>query len=954
MFQIIVKCWRVISSIGIDPNTGFSKYKPIILTNRIAFTIILLGFITLINYRINDLQSATNLQTISILFFGLPLVFNYFKRFRLAKITLLASANISLFLSSSLLGYGSGEHYAYFALMIGPFILFKREEKLWMWFFSVFSGFCLVMLEMTGYSLLLLRDLPEDMQKSVYLTNLGVTTVMVIFAINYFRNISEKHIDTIIHDAYEDLKAVFNNSYDAIFILNPHTKNIVDCNERALTIFGFKNHTEALGNSLFSLQKNPDDLRLPIDMHDSLVADRQYLTCEGKEFWGNLAITNVIIDDKALWIARVTDVTESKESSILLENLTRDLEKVQEIAKLSYFHLDAKTREVVYCSKRIIQYLSLPDKPAKPSLEQLVADTHPDYLEQFMTCIDLALTQRIPFNIEIPVLYHQQIRWFSTKSELVTNEQDEVVTLICTSLDITERKQAEEKLQESERNYRKLASNIPDTDIFLFDDQGRIILAEGTIMQRHGLSHGFFEGKHIYDIVDDAYKPLIVPLYEAVLQGEQVAQDIAMGEEFLNMRGVPLRDTQGNISGGLMVSQDITLRKQNEQELVQAKEKAEDASIAKAQFLSIMSHELRTPLNAVIGISHLLLEEAPQPEQLENLHLLRFSAENLLVLINDILDFSKIEAGKVVLETVGFNIRQLLDSTTQMQKIQADEKNLSLTLNIAPDVPDWVSGDPTRLSQILNNLLSNAIKFTSEGSVSLQVVLWQKNQQRATLSFSVKDSGIGIPPDKIDAIFDQFSQADSHTTRQFGGTGLGLAITKKLLLLHNSDIQVSSQVGQGTIFSFDLTFGVEDKPKKEEKKSSSDTAKVALNGVKVLLVEDNATNILIAGKFLKRWQVDFDQAGNGEQAIKKASAHAYDLILMDLQMPVMDGYQAAIEIRKFNKQIPIIALTASAMLEVKEKIRDAKMNDIVVKPFDPEDLYQKIHTWAAPRATAIQ
>ncbi len=821
----IINFWKKISYLGISKNASFANAKPIILTNRISLLVCLVCFLLFFNYWLHDVRSVAYLQFFSIFFFAFTLVLNYLKRFKASRVLFLASANISVFITSSMLGYESGEHLAYFPLMIAPFILFNKKEISLTWLFAIISGLGITFLEITNYELLSLGNLPLPLTKSLSMGNSIATVALVAIGIGYFRNISEEHIDTIIHDAYEDLKAIFNNSYDAIFILNPDTNDILDCNERALTIFGFKNRAEAFGKPFFSLQKNPVDTRIQ-DTHDSRVADRQYLTCEGTAFWGNLAITHVVTDDKALRIARVTDITESKK--------------------------------------------------------------------------------------------------------------------------------AEEKLKESEINYRKLASNIPDTDIFLFDNEWRIILAEGTIMQKQGLGPDFFEGKFIHNIIDATYKPHITPLYEAVLKGEQVTRDIAMGEEFLNMRGVPLRDTQGNISGGLMVSQDITLRKQNEQELVQAKEKAEDASIAKAQFLSTMSHELRTPLNAVIGISHLLLQEAPQPEQLENLHLLRFSAENLLALINDILDFSKIEVGKVVLETVGFNIRQLLDSTTQLQKIRANEKNLSLTLDIAPDVPDWVLGDPTRLSQILNNLLSNAIKFTSEGGVSLQVALRQKNQQIATLSFSVKDSGIGIPPDKIDTIFDQFSQADSHTTRQFGGTGLGLAITKKLLLLHNSNIQVSSQVGQGTLFSFDLTFGMEDEPKKEDKKSPSDAAKVALNGVKVLLVEDNAANLLIAGKFLKNWQVNFDQAGNGQQAIEKVSAHAYDLILMDLQMPVMDGYQAAIEIRKFNKQIPIIALTASAMLEVKAKIREAMMDDIVVKPFDPEDLYQKINTWATPRTTAIQ
>ncbi len=948
----IVKWWKLISYIGVNKANRFANYKLIVLTNQISFVTFLLGIIVLISYGIDRLSLAIYIQSVSVVFYGLPLVFNYFQRFELAKVVLILSANISLFLTSSMLGYNSGEHYAYFALMVGPFLLFDKGEKGKMWFFSLLSGAFLIALHLTDFSLLLLPTLSEDIQKSIFLTSVGATIVIILAAINYFRRISDQHIDTIIQNTYEELKAIFDNSMDAIFILNPKTKIITECNDRSLEIFGFPHRKNFIGNNFFSLQKEFPDTSVMATIEQAIARDKRwtsdgkYQQYNGDEFWGNLALTYVELEDRNLLVARLTDITENKENAILLENLTQDLKKVQKIVKLGYWHLDVATNHVIHCSEEVRNQFLLDDTLEEITFDQFVTHVHKKDLSKIKKALSTLLSDKKTFELEFRVISQGDPTWIYTKSDLVVNEQGEVVKVICTSLDITERKKAEERLKASEKNYRKLASNIPDTDIFLFNKQLRIILAEGTIMQKHGLSSRFFEGKLVDEVLDEKFKDRIKPLYEAVIKGEKISTDIALKEEFLNMRGVPLRDANNVINGGLMVSQDITLRKRNEQELIKAKEEAERASMAKAQFLSTMSHELRTPLNAVIGISHYLLQEDLKPEQSENLHLLRFSAENLLALINDILDFSKIEAGKVELEKIEFSIAELLNSIIQTMKFRAEEKNLQLDLKVAEEIPDFVIGDPTKLSQIMNNLVGNAIKFTEKGSVGVKVTVQEKNDKSITLSFVVEDTGVGIPDKKLETIFEQFSQADSNTTRKFGGTGLGLTITKKLLELQNSKINVSSTLNQGSVFSFTLTYDIAQAPKKKyENTSMSKIQQEGFQGMKVLLVEDNPANVLIASKFMERWKLAHDHAENGEVAVKMAAAYAYNLILMDLQMPVMDGYQAAREIRKFDQTVPIIALTASAMLETKLKIRDVGMDEIITKPFNPAELYQKIVDW---------
>lgn len=381
-----------------------------------------------------------------------------------------------------------------------------------------------------------------------------------------------------------------------------------------------------------------------------------------------------------------------------------------------------------------------------------------------------------------------------------------------------------------------------------------------------------------------------------------------------------------------------------EEELIEAKRQAEHASMAKAQFLSTMSHEIRTPLNAVIGISHLLLQDDPRPEQLENLHALRFSGENLLALINDILDFSKIEAGKIEFEEVDFSLSQLLKGIQHSLAFKAEEKGVTLRISQNEAIPETLTGDPTRLSQIMNNLVSNAIKFTQQGSVEVRVKIASQEEGKVKLTFEVEDSGIGIPEEKQSHIFDSFSQASSDTTRHYGGTGLGLAITKKLLELQGSQIQLNSREGEGSLFYFDLEFKVSNQ--RIEDKSvfvQGNEPFHSLEGYKVLLVEDNKMNVIVARQFLNKWKLAFEHAENGQEAVDRViGGEQYDLILMDLQMPVLDGYEASLHIRKVFPTLPIIALTASAMLEIQERVYKVGMNDFVTKPFNPRELYHKI------------
>lgn len=388
-------------------------------------------------------------------------------------------------------------------------------------------------------------------------------------------------------------------------------------------------------------------------------------------------------------------------------------------------------------------------------------------------------------------------------------------------------------------------------------------------------------------------------------------------------------------------------------ELEKANKEIRESSHLKELFLANTSHEIRTPLNAIIGFTNLLMSTKVDEVQSKYLDNIKASGNNLLVVINDILDFSKIESGKLDLEQIDFDFKNMIKHAVNTLSVKSEEKNITIETHVSPDIPEIIVGDPVRINQILINLLGNSLKFTeNDGNIKLFVTRGQSTPDRVKLLFKVQDNGIGIPKDKLGQIFQSFTQGDRDTTRKYGGTGLGLSIVKQLIELQNGEISVESELGVGTSFTFYLLLR-ESEPKHEGhiKHQRTNKSQPRAGRIRILLVEDNLINQQLAYDTIKAWNPDIhiDTATNGKIALDMVNENDYNVILMDIQMPVMDGNEATQQIRNlssYKSQTPIIAMTAHALKDEKSRCIQNGMNDYISKPFDPEELFEKINQYS--------
>jgi len=541
----------------------------------------------------------------------------------------------------------------------------------------------------------------------------------------------------------------------------------------------------------------------------------------------------------------------------------------------------------------------------------------------------------------VPELLKQKIRFFidfQQQSQRLKNE---------TRL----RHEAEEQVLKHEESLKAISEST-HSSIAIVDREHRFIYANQAISKTLGMSNQELIGREFRDVLMP--NPKLQTLWENRIEQAFAAQTVLKVEDVLEINDqntisesclTPIKNQENRVIAVTILYRDITDHRLAEKKLQIAKKAAGEANLAKSEFLANISHDIRTPLNSIIGMSGLLSESPLNAEQSNYVKIVRSAGENLLNLINDILDLSKIEGNQIRIEQIPFNLCEIIKTTCEIFSVEANDKGLELTYSIAPEIPLNLKGDPARLRQILVNLIANAVKFTCQGKVSVSVCVVKSivdtHKDQIELAFSVKDTGIGVASEKQKAIFSSFKQSDSSTTREYSGTGLGLTISQRLVELMGGTISLNSQLEKGSIFSFTGVYKISDKCIK--RKSETEICKATevesdkAYPLNILLVDDSEDNRLLIKVFFKKTPHALTIAENGEIAFNKFQEGQYHLILMDMHMPVMDGYTATSKIRQWEKEnncpaTRIIALTANALKEDEQKSLDAGCNSHLTKP----------------------
>jgi len=507
--------------------------------------------------------------------------------------------------------------------------------------------------------------------------------------------------------------------------------------------------------------------------------------------------------------------------------------------------------------------------------------------------------------------------------------------------------------QESFKELSDLKKAISVTSmVMITDHHGKIIFVNQNLCAASGYAKEELVGQS-YEKLNSKFQSeeFYDQIKETILNGNiwkgEVKEISKTGTTYwVDTTIVPLLNSAGKVYKFITIKIDITKIKKAEEKSEKSLALAEKALEIKAEFLSNMSHEIRTPMNAIMGLSDIILQQPLEHSVRDNLKSIKQSADNLLVIINDILDFSKIEAGKVKIENIIFNFIYQLEHIQKTMAFKAEQKNLKFEIIYPENTPRYLMGDPFRLNQVILNLCSNAIKFTQEGSVLIELEILELTKDKSKILFSVIDTGIGIPDERQKQIFESFTQADVNVTRQFGGTGLGLTITKQLIGLMGGQINVESKLGKGSRFYFSLEFEISDQDHSQI--HTEELQEKSLEGLNILVMEDNLINQKVISQTLSNWECDFSIVENGFKGLNLLQNNFYNIVLMDLQMPQLDGFETTREIRNGgaginNLRIPIIALTADAFPETRDKVLKIGMNDLVSKPFKRNNLNSKLY-----------
>ncbi|MCX8027092.1 MAG: PAS domain-containing protein [Thermodesulfovibrionales bacterium] len=745
----------------------------------------------------------------------------------------------------------------------------------------------------------------------------------------------------------------FDNANDAIFIADINTGLIVNANKKAAQLIG-KPKNKIIGMHQSELhppekrQYYQEMFKKNIKTYATKHEEAEVIDCKGNIYHVEISASIINIKDKTYLQGIFHDITEKKKMYEELQRSRELFELAIKGARDGIWDWDIKNN-TLYLSPMWKKMLGYEDDELPNRVETFYDNLHPDEVNRVSNIINDYLKGLIPdYTVEFRMRHKNgHYVWILSKGEALRDSNGYPYRMAGSHIDITYLKQIEQTLRESEEKFRIIANNIEEIFWLRSKDNKKMLYISPAYEKIWGRPCS-----ELYDDPNSFLKHVHKDDLEKVIQ--HLNNDFLNNEPFnleyrivrpdgeirwIWARSFRVLDNKDNIIYNTGVAIDITERKRMEMRLALAKEVAEQANRAKSEFLANMSHEIRTPMNAIIGMADILKSTDLSDEQRHYCEVISNSANSLLSIINDILDFSKIEAGKIDIEQEPFSLKALIFEVYDMFNHQAIQKGLKLFLSIDENLPDTYLGDRGRLRQILVNLMSNAIKFTQQGEVSISANMISRYESYVSLNITVKDTGIGIPKEKMHMLFNAFTQLDASTTKQFGGTGLGLAISQKLAELMGGKIRAESTVGEGATFTLTITLksttNYEDTNIVEDKTDIQTTAIV--KSQKILVVEDNPINQLVVRKMLEKMGFSVDVSENGFDALKSLRKNDYLLVLMDCHMPLMDGFETTTLIRNGaegvkNSKIPIIALTALATKEDYERCKITGMNDYLTKP----------------------
>jgi PAS domain S-box-containing protein len=784
-------------------------------------------------------------------------------------------------------------------------------------------------------------------------------------------NAAAERSAALVREAEALFKGIFDSSSDTniVYDVADNVFSLNTMNEAAERALG-TTAAQARGKKLQDLFPPSRADRMQQDLEDAIASGGGRHTVEQRTPLGNDAVFDIRVvplRNEAGEVHRVfvnkRDISELKRAELAALQANALMQTAEKIAHMGYCTLDLATREMTW-SDGVWGIIGLDPHSEAPTVDTLIGRRHPDDREKAAQVLDDAIASGAEDyeNSYRLLLPSGEVRHILTRGT-IHRERGVAVSVFGVLLDISELKRAEEKARESDLRYRLMAENSTDAIVTL-DLKGRVTFVSPSSFaitgyasdERVGHMAGSIAHPDDRDRLRNAFREMRDGAARTCVRWRAWHKT---EERWVWLESSPARlcdPASQEIAGYLDVIRDVTAQKQQEDALAAAKLAAEEAMHSKEHFLANMSHELRTPLNSIIGFSRMLNESGGLGrEDQRRINMVHSAGLALHAVIDNVLDFSKLEAEKLTLDCKPFGVADFFTSTVSLLEPQAAARDVRLQLEVDPGVPDRLVGDSGRLRQILLNLLSNAVKFTQDGSVTTQVTLVERNDRDARLRIEVVDTGGGIPEDKLATLFNRFVQANASVSRHYGGTGLGLAISRQLVSLMAGEIGVTSKLGTGSTFWFEITLPTAHADECTEHEASAPQP-LSLKGKRILVVDDVDLNRELMLAMLSKYGCTIDLAVDGVGALDALKAQAFDLVLMDCQMPVMDGFAATRAIRRQAgpaAAMPIIALTASAQPEHLARCRQAGMDEHLTKPLEPRALEDVLRRFLSPANAAV-